>query len=143
MTSGSGDRAPFGRLGVMRNWRRTDQNADPGPQRSLAARSVSWVIFIGVTAYFLLPLVATFLHSIKPVINDVPDPTLAYRTVLASPNFYGGLLYSFTAGIVTIILSLLIIVPTAYWVRLRAPLVCGACPMIHGSNCQSPRAQRC
>jgi putative spermidine/putrescine transport system permease protein len=121
MTSGSGDRAPFGRLGVMRNWRRTDQNADPGPQRSLAARSVSWVIFIGVTAYFLLPLVATFLHSIKPVINDVPDPTLAYRTVLASPNFYGGLLYSFTAGIVTIILSLLIIVPTAYWVRLRAP----------------------
>ncbi len=24
-----------------------------------------------------------------------------------------------------------------------APLAFGACPMIHGSNCQSPRAQRC
>ena len=41
--------------------------------------------------------------------------------MLASPNFYGGLLYSFTVGILTIVLSLLIIVPTAYWVRLRAP----------------------
>ena len=27
--------------------------------------------------------------------------------------------------------------------RTRPPLVSRACPMIHGSNCQSPRAQRC
>jgi len=92
-----------------------------GPRENLAARVISWVIFIGVSAYFVIPLVATFLHSIKPVINGVPDPTLAYRTILASPNFYGGLLYSFTVGVLTILLSLLIIVPTAYWVRLRAP----------------------
>ena len=56
-------------------------------QRSVATRAIAWVIFIAVSAYFVLPLLATFLHSIKPVINDVPDPTLAYRTVLASPNF--------------------------------------------------------
>ena len=90
-------------------------------QRSVATRAIAWVIFIAVSAYFVLPLLATFLHSIKPVINDVPDPTLAYRTVLASPNFYIGLGYSFTVGILTIFFSLLIIVPTAYWVRLRAP----------------------
>ena len=29
------------------------------------------------------------------------------------------------------------------WVRIRRPLVPRTCPMIHGSNCQSPRAQRC
>ena len=28
-------------------------------------------------------------------------------------------------------------------VRIRSPLASFACPMIHGSNCQSPRAQRC
>jgi len=108
-------------MGVMRSWMRQDRGGDQGQQKSLATRVVSWLIFLAVTAYFLLPLVATFLHSIKPVLNGIPDPTLAYRTVLASPKFYGGLLYSFTVGILTILLSLLIIVPTAYWVRLRAP----------------------
>jgi putative spermidine/putrescine transport system permease protein len=112
---------PLGPMGVMRSWMRQDRGGDQGQQKSLATRVVSWLIFLAVTAYFLLPLVATFLHSIKPVLNGIPDPTLAYRTVLASPKFYGGLLYSFTVGILTILLSLLIIVPTAYWVRLRAP----------------------
>ncbi len=94
-------------------------NASPRP--SGVTRFISWVIFIGVSLYFFIPLAATFLHSIKPVINGVPDPTLAYRTILASPNFYGGLIYSFTVGVLTILFSLLIIVPTAYWVRLKAP----------------------
>ena len=89
--------------------------------KSLLTRVVSWVIFIGITLYFVVPLFATFLHSIKPKPNGVPDPTLAYRTVLASPNFFIGLGYSFTVGVITILISLLIIVPTAYWVRLRAP----------------------
>ena len=37
------------------------------------------------------------------------------------PKFFGGLAYSFTVGVITIVVSLLIIVPTAYWVRLRVP----------------------
>ena len=119
MTAAGGG-PPFGPSGLMRNWLRQPRG-DGSQRKSLPTRAVSWVIFLAVTAYFVVPLVATFLHSIKPVINDVPDPTLAYRTVLASPKFYGGLLYSFTVGILTIVLSLLIIVPTAYWVRLRAP----------------------
>ena len=119
MTSG-GSNAPLAPMGVMKRWLRSPRG-DAGPRKSRLTRTVSWVIFIGVGLYFLIPLLATFLHSIKPVINGVPDPTLAYRTVLASPNFYGGLIYSFSIGILTIFLSLLIIVPTAYWVRLRAP----------------------
>jgi putative spermidine/putrescine transport system permease protein len=119
MTSGTSN--PFGPLGVMRSWLRLDRNSDAGPKRSAASRLVSWVIFIAITLYFLVPLFATFLHSIKPKPNGIPDPTLAYRTVLASPNFFIGLGYSFTVGVITILISLLIIVPTAYWVRLRAP----------------------
>jgi putative spermidine/putrescine transport system permease protein len=77
----------------------------------------SWVIFIIAFLYFFLPLLGTFFHSIK----TRPDIFLAYRQILADPKFYGGLLYSFTVGIITIVLSLAIIVPTAYWVRLKVP----------------------
>jgi putative spermidine/putrescine transport system permease protein len=80
-------------------------------------RIFAWVIFILGALYFFLPLLGTFFHSIK----TRPDIFLAYRQVLADPKFYGGLLYSFTVGVITIIVSLAIIVPTAYWVRLKVP----------------------
>jgi putative spermidine/putrescine transport system permease protein len=87
----------------------------------IGTRLISWVIVILAVLYFIVPLFATFMHSIRPVVNGVPDPTLAYRTVLGDSRFYVGLLYSFGVGVITIIVSLLIIVPTAYWVRLRVP----------------------
>jgi putative spermidine/putrescine transport system permease protein len=86
-------------------------------QRRSFGNPFAWVIFILGVLYFLLPLVGTFFHSIK----TRPDIFLAYRQVLADPKFFGGLAYSFTVGVITIIVSLLIIVPTAYWVRLRLP----------------------
>ena len=111
-----------GRTGTgLRGLLRMRGGGDSSQPKSLLTRVVSWLIFIGITLYFVVPLFATFLHSIKPKPNGVPDPTLAYRTVLASPNFFIGLGYSFTVGVITILISLLIIVPTAYWVRLRAP----------------------
>ncbi len=77
----------------------------------------AWLVFVLGVLYFVLPLVGTFLHSIR----TRPDIFLAYRQVLADPKFATGLLYSFTVGVITIIVSLLIIVPTAYWVRLKVP----------------------
>lgn len=92
-----------------------------GRSRPVATLIVSWVIFIACFLYFFLPLLATFLHSIKPRPNDIPDPTLAYRQVLDDERFFIGLGYSFFVGVLTIIISLAIIIPTAYWVRLRLP----------------------
>lgn len=92
-----------------------------GRSRPVATLIVSWIIFIACFLYFLLPLLATFLHSIKPRPNDIPDPTLAYRQVLDDERFFIGLGYSFFVGVLTIIISLAIIIPTAYWVRLRLP----------------------
>ena len=77
----------------------------------------AWIIFILGSLYFILPLVGVFAHSIR----TRPDIFLAYRQVFADPNFFRGLGYSFTAGVLTVVISLLIIVPTAYWVRLRVP----------------------
>jgi putative spermidine/putrescine transport system permease protein len=93
----------------------------PGQGRSLLALAVSWIIFVACFLYFFLPLLATFLHSIKPKPNDIPDPTLAYRQILDDERFYIGLGYSFFVGLLTIVISLAIIIPTAYWVRLKVP----------------------
>lgn len=114
-------RPPFGPLGVMRSWLQRRGRGDGGPRASVGARIVSWLIFIAMFLYFFVPLLATFLHSIKPRPNDIPDPTLAYRQVLADERFFVGLGYSFVVGMLTIVISLLIIVPTAYWVRLKVP----------------------
>ena len=77
----------------------------------------AWIIFLIGATYFLVPLLGTFAHSIR----TRPDIFLAYRQVFADPKFLGGLVYSFVVGVITIIVSLLIIVPTAYWVRLKVP----------------------
>ena len=77
----------------------------------------AWVVFVLGALYFILPLVGTFVHSIR----TRPDVFLAYRQVFADEKFAVGLVYSFIVGIITIVVSLSIIVPTAYWVRLRVP----------------------
>jgi putative spermidine/putrescine transport system permease protein len=77
----------------------------------------AWLVFALGALYFVLPLLGVFFHSIR----TRPDIFLAYRLVLADPAFLGGLTYSFVAGVATIVISLAIIVPTAYWVRLRVP----------------------
>jgi putative spermidine/putrescine transport system permease protein len=76
----------------------------------------AWLVFIIGATYFLVPLIATLEFSLRP-----NPKTFAYVNVLQDPRFFGALGYSFVIGIITIILSLLIIVPTAYWVRLRLP----------------------
>ncbi len=49
-------------------------------------------------------------------------PTLDYYvSVLSSAGFWESLGYSFLIGVVTIIVSIALLMPTAFWVRLRVP----------------------
>jgi putative spermidine/putrescine transport system permease protein len=105
MSGAGGAQPPFGPIGVMRSWLRTSD----GGRRGFGAWW-AWVIFILGALYFILPLVGVFFHSIR----TRPDIFLAYRQVFADPAFLRGLGYSFTAGVITVVVSLLIIVPTAY-----------------------------
>jgi putative spermidine/putrescine transport system permease protein len=76
----------------------------------------AWVIFVVGVLYFTLPLIATFDVSMRA------KPFLAaYTNSFADPRFFSSLAYSFVIGLITVILSIALIVPTAYWVRLRAP----------------------
>jgi putative spermidine/putrescine transport system permease protein len=76
----------------------------------------AWVIFIIGVLYFTVPLIATFEVSMraKPLFA-------AYANSFADSRFLSSLLYSFVIGLITVVLSIVLIVPTAYWVRLRAP----------------------
>ncbi len=42
-------------------------------------------------------------------------------SVFTEPRFYQTFLFSLEMAILTIIVSLLLIIPTAYWVHLRLP----------------------
>jgi putative spermidine/putrescine transport system permease protein len=79
----------------------------------------AWVVFIIGAVYFLLPLIATFLFSLK--MQRDTYSFMAYRSVLGDPRFQQTFGYSVTVAVFTIILGVLVVVPTAYWVRLRLP----------------------
>jgi putative spermidine/putrescine transport system permease protein len=91
-----------------------------GRRRRLSwGRVGSWLIFLLGITYFLLPLLATLLFSLR-----LQPFGRAYENVLVrDPRFASSLIYSGVVGTLTIIISILIIVPTAFWVRLRLPRV--------------------
>lgn len=75
-----------------------------------------WLVFIAGVLYFFVPLYATLAFSLRA------EPAFsAYSNVFDDAQFVGSLLYSTAIGMVTIATSIAIIVPTAYWVRLRLP----------------------
>ncbi|MEX0787373.1 MAG: ABC transporter permease subunit [Anaerolineales bacterium] len=82
-------------------------------------RLTSWLIFVVIAVYFLLPLAATFYWSLRAEKGVLGFE--AYRRLFADARFLPAFSESIVNAIVAIILSLLIIVPTAYWVTLRLP----------------------
>jgi putative spermidine/putrescine transport system permease protein len=90
-------------------------SAQERPRRRMGA-PWAWLVFIIGILYFIVPLVATFEVSLRA------KPFLAaYTNSFADSKFASSLAYSFIVGVITVILSIALIVPTAYWVRLRAP----------------------
>ena len=79
----------------------------------------SWVWFILGALYFLIPLYATLRHSLR-MERDVIG-FRAYERAFADPSFLETFLLSNLLAVATIIASIVLIVPTAYWIRLRVP----------------------
>jgi putative spermidine/putrescine transport system permease protein len=81
----------------------------------------SWFWIILGAIYFFVPLIATFIFSLKAK-KDVLS-FLSYQNVINDPNFVKTFVFSAEMALLTIVFSLLLIVPTAYWVRLKLPQV--------------------
>jgi putative spermidine/putrescine transport system permease protein len=83
------------------------------------SRVLAWMIFLVGALYFLLPLAATFYWSLRAEKGVLGFE--AYRRLFADSNFLPSFSESMVNAVVAIFVRLLIIVPTAYWVRLRMP----------------------
>ena len=79
----------------------------------------SWVIFVLGALYFVIPLAATFYWSLRAERGTLGFE--AYRRLFADTNFIPAFSQSIVNAIAAIVISLLLILPTAYWVTLRLP----------------------
>ncbi len=77
----------------------------------------AWFIFILGIFYFFLPLFATLEFSLR--MKKGVYSFEAFRVAFEDPKFYQNFGYSFLWAVLTIIFSLLLVVPTAYWVHWK------------------------
>src|SRR5689334_16860962 len=88
------------------------------------ASPFAWVWLLLAGFYLLLPLFATLIFSLQAEIRQgIPISFDAYANVLSSGDFTSHLTFSFGAAVLTIIISTLLLVPTAYWVHLKMPFL--------------------
>ena len=88
-------------------------------QPAKKSRLIARLIFLGGALYFLIPLAATFWWSLRAKKDTLGFE--AYRRLFDDSNFLPSFTQSVVNAIAAIALSLLIIVPTAYWVTLKLP----------------------
>ena len=81
----------------------------------------AWAALIFGLLYFILPLIGMTNFSLKMRRGEYSLD--AYGKVIADPRFQETFSYSVTMALVTIVFGVFLIVPTAYWVRLKLPFL--------------------
>jgi len=79
----------------------------------------SWLIMLFGTLYFFVPLLGTFEFSLR--YRRGVYSFEAYRIVLNDPAFRATFTYSTLLAVATIVVGVVLVVPTAYWIQLRLP----------------------
>jgi putative spermidine/putrescine transport system permease protein len=83
------------------------------------SRSWAWIVFAVGAAYFLIPLIATVVFSLRMRRDYLSFD--AYTSVLFDRQFHATFTYSVLVSLFTIVVGLVVTVPAAYLVRLRLP----------------------
>jgi putative spermidine/putrescine transport system permease protein len=84
-----------------------------------SARIGPWIVVILCGLYFIVPLVATFEFSLRKRRGEYSFD--AYRSVFADTRFLESFGYSLFVALAAIVVGILLVVPTAYWIRLKLP----------------------
>ncbi len=79
----------------------------------------SWLALAFGILYFIVPLIGTLEFSLR--MRRGTYSLDAYWVILSDPRFQQTFGYSVIMAVVTIIIGVVLVVPTAYWVRLRLP----------------------
>ena len=82
-------------------------------------RLFAWTAIVSGCLFFLLPLIGMTEFSLK--MRRGVYSFDAYAKVFADPSFWATFGYSLTLAAATIVFGVLLVVPTAYWVRLKLP----------------------
>jgi putative spermidine/putrescine transport system permease protein len=82
-------------------------------------RIAAWIALCFGLLYFALPLIGMTEFSLK--MRRGVYSFDAYAKVLADPKFQETFSYSVAMALTTIVFGVLLVVPTAYWVRLKLP----------------------
>lgn len=79
----------------------------------------AWFWILLGALYFLLPLYGTLDFSLRKVRNVIGPQ--AYTDLIENPSFAETFGFSVMMALITILIGIILIVPTAYWVNLRLP----------------------
>ena len=83
------------------------------------ARIGPWIAILLGALYFVVPLIGTFEFSLRMRRGEYSFD--AYMVVLGDPRFQATFTYSTVLALATIVIGVLLVVPTAYWIQLRLP----------------------
>jgi len=86
---------------------------------SLFARITGWVVLIFGLLYFFIPLAGLTEFSLKA--RRGVYSLDAYAKVINDPEFQATFSFSVMMALATIAIGVLLVVPTAFWVRLKMP----------------------
>jgi putative spermidine/putrescine transport system permease protein len=89
------------------------------PRRFIAPSAAFWLL-VGFL-YFFIPLLATFIFSLKSNQTGKCCTAANYSWVIHNGDFWHSLKISFLLALETIVICLAIFVPTIYWVHLKVP----------------------
>ena len=85
----------------------------------IAPSAVVWLVLGAL--YFLIPLLATFLFSLRGLQSGKCCSFGSYGFIIHDPNFWTTIKLSFRLALETIVIGLVLFVPTIYWVHLKLP----------------------
>jgi putative spermidine/putrescine transport system permease protein len=88
-------------------------------RRFMAPSAFLWLL--AAALYFFLPLLATLLFSLKANATGKCCTLESYSWVIHNGQFWHTLRLSFLLALETIVIGLLLFVPTMYWVHLKVP----------------------
>ena len=85
-------------------------------RRWIAPSAVVWLLV--AAAFFLIPLIATLLFSLRSIQTNKCCSAAAYSLIVHDHQFWHTIRL---LSLETIVISLLLFVPTVYWVHLKMP----------------------
>ncbi len=86
-----------------------------------SSRVIPWIILVLCSLYFVVPLIATFEFSLRKRRGVYSFD--AYSSVFRDNRFLESFGYSIAVAVAAIVVGMLLVVPTVYWIRLKLPRV--------------------